>query len=149
MLVYAEGGGPGPAVSVSMKPGIGRIALDSGVPVVPVAIHGSASVRKWKRLVLPKVTVQFGEPMTFPVIENATQSSSSTARRKSSIRSRRCTRPRREGRRGVKQALREKVKAPEPGRTIVPRSLGGGLVGPPPRPETSSESPPAPPDVSG
>ena len=38
-----------------------------GAPIVPVAIHGSARVRGWKRLRFPKVTVQFGEPMTFPV----------------------------------------------------------------------------------
>ena len=45
------------------RPGVGRIALESGVPVVPVAIHGSAGVRGWKRLRFPKVTVQYGEPM--------------------------------------------------------------------------------------
>ena len=55
------------------KPGIGRIALEHGIPVVPVAIHGSASVRKWKKMVLPKVTIQFGEPMTFPVVPDATR----------------------------------------------------------------------------
>jgi 1-acyl-sn-glycerol-3-phosphate acyltransferase len=40
------------------------------VPVVPVAIHGSAHVRGWKRLRFPKVTIQYGEPMTFPVQED-------------------------------------------------------------------------------
>jgi 1-acyl-sn-glycerol-3-phosphate acyltransferase len=34
--------------------------------VVPVAIHGSAHVRGWRRLRFPKVTIQFGEPLTFP-----------------------------------------------------------------------------------
>jgi 1-acyl-sn-glycerol-3-phosphate acyltransferase len=48
------------------KPGIGRLALESGVPVIPVAIHGSQRVRNWKRLQFPKVTVQYGEPLTFP-----------------------------------------------------------------------------------
>ena len=41
------------------KAGIGRLALESGAPVVPVAIHGSASVRRWKRFTFPKVTVQY------------------------------------------------------------------------------------------
>ena len=36
--------------------------------MVPVAIHGSQSVRAWKRLVFPKVTIQYGEPVTFPVV---------------------------------------------------------------------------------
>jgi 1-acyl-sn-glycerol-3-phosphate acyltransferase len=49
------------------KPGIGRLALETGAPVVPVAIHGSQRVRNWKRLQFPKVTVQYGEPLTFPV----------------------------------------------------------------------------------
>jgi 1-acyl-sn-glycerol-3-phosphate acyltransferase len=48
------------------KPGVGRLALESGAPVVPVAIFGSHKVRNWKKLQFPKVTVQFGEPLTFP-----------------------------------------------------------------------------------
>ena len=49
------------------KPGIGRLALTTGSPVLPVAIFGSHKVRNWKRLQFPKVTVQYGEPMTFPL----------------------------------------------------------------------------------
>jgi 1-acyl-sn-glycerol-3-phosphate acyltransferase len=67
LLVYAEGGRSRSGELGEPKPGIGRIALESGVPVVPVAIHGSAKVRRWKRFRFPKVTVQFGEPITFPV----------------------------------------------------------------------------------
>jgi 1-acyl-sn-glycerol-3-phosphate acyltransferase len=48
------------------KPGVGRLALESGAPVVPVAIFGSHKVRNWKKLQFPKVTVQFGEPLSFP-----------------------------------------------------------------------------------
>jgi len=48
------------------KPGIGRLALETGAPVVPVAIFGSSKVRNWKRLQFPKVVVQYGEPLTFP-----------------------------------------------------------------------------------
>jgi 1-acyl-sn-glycerol-3-phosphate acyltransferase len=66
LLVYAEGGRSRSQQLGKPKSGIGRIALESGVPIVPVAIHGSARVRGWKRLHFPKVTVQFGEPMTFP-----------------------------------------------------------------------------------
>jgi 1-acyl-sn-glycerol-3-phosphate acyltransferase len=67
LLVYAEGGRSRSGQLGEPKPGIGRIALESGVPIVPVAIHGSAGVRRWKRLRFPKVTVQFGEPLSFPV----------------------------------------------------------------------------------
>ena len=71
LLMYAEGGRSRSGELGEPKPGVGRIALESGVPVVPVAIHGSAGVRGWKRLRFPKVTVQFGEPLTFPVEEDA------------------------------------------------------------------------------
>jgi 1-acyl-sn-glycerol-3-phosphate acyltransferase len=69
LLVYAEGGRSRSGKLKEVKPGIGRIALESGVPVVPVAIHGSEKVRRWKRFRFPKVTVQFGEPLSFPTEE--------------------------------------------------------------------------------
>jgi 1-acyl-sn-glycerol-3-phosphate acyltransferase len=67
LLVYAEGGRSRSGELGEPKPGIGRIGLESGVPVVPVAIYGSATVRRWKRFRFPRVTVQFGEPIVFPV----------------------------------------------------------------------------------
>jgi 1-acyl-sn-glycerol-3-phosphate acyltransferase len=67
LLVYAEGGRSRSQQLGKPKPGIGRIALESGAPIVPVAIHGSARVRGWKRLRFPRVTVRFGEAMIFPV----------------------------------------------------------------------------------
>jgi 1-acyl-sn-glycerol-3-phosphate acyltransferase len=67
LLIYAEGGRSRSQEMGDPKPGIGRVALESGAPVVPVAIYGSAGVRRWKRLRFPKVTVQFGEPIGFPV----------------------------------------------------------------------------------
>ncbi len=67
LLVYAEGGRSRSGQLGEPKPGIGRIALESGVPIVPVAIHGSAEARRWKKLRFPRVTVQFGEPLSFPV----------------------------------------------------------------------------------
>jgi 1-acyl-sn-glycerol-3-phosphate acyltransferase len=69
LLVYAEGGRSRSGQLGQARPGIGRIALESGAPVVPVAIHGSAKVRRWKRLRFPKVTVQYGAPLSFAVEE--------------------------------------------------------------------------------
>jgi 1-acyl-sn-glycerol-3-phosphate acyltransferase len=57
----------------SAKPGIGKLALESGAPVVPVAILGSHRVRNWKRLQFPKVTVQYGTPIKFDVISDTTR----------------------------------------------------------------------------
>jgi 1-acyl-sn-glycerol-3-phosphate acyltransferase len=68
VLIYAEGGRSRSKGLGEPRRGVGRLALESGVPVVPVAIHGSRGVREWKRLRFPKVTVQYGEPMTFPVV---------------------------------------------------------------------------------
>jgi 1-acyl-sn-glycerol-3-phosphate acyltransferase len=70
VLIYAEGGRSRTGGLGEPKPGVGRLALESGVPVVPVAIHGSHGVRRWYKLRFPKVTVQYGEPMRFPVVEN-------------------------------------------------------------------------------
>jgi 1-acyl-sn-glycerol-3-phosphate acyltransferase len=69
LLVYAEGGRSRSGELGKPKPGIGRIALETGAPIVPVCIQGSERVRSWKRFRFPKVTVQFGEPITFPVEE--------------------------------------------------------------------------------
>lgn len=66
LLVYAEGGRSRSGRLGEPKPGIGRIALESGAPVVPVAIYGSARVRGWRRLRFPRVTVEFGESLSFP-----------------------------------------------------------------------------------
>jgi 1-acyl-sn-glycerol-3-phosphate acyltransferase len=67
LLVYAEGGRSRSGELGEPKPGIGRVALETGAPVVPVAIYGSAAVRRWKRLRFPRVTIQFGEPVGFAV----------------------------------------------------------------------------------
>jgi 1-acyl-sn-glycerol-3-phosphate acyltransferase len=74
IVMYCEGGRSRTGKpSDKAKPGIGRLALESGAPVVPIAVHGSSKVRNWKRLQFPKVTVQYGEPIRFERVENATR----------------------------------------------------------------------------
>ncbi len=70
--MYAEGGRSRTGKLGEPKTGIGRLALESGVPVVPVAIHGSEGIRRWRKLRFPKVTVQYGEPLRFERVENPT-----------------------------------------------------------------------------
>jgi 1-acyl-sn-glycerol-3-phosphate acyltransferase len=66
IVMYCEGGRSRTGkLADTAKPGIGRLALQTGVPVVPVAILGSYQVRNWKKLRFPKVTVQYGEPFRF------------------------------------------------------------------------------------
>jgi len=74
LLVYAEGGRSRSQQLGQPKPGIGRIALECGVPIVPLAIKGSERARQWHRLRFPKVTVQFGKPMSFPVEGSSSRS---------------------------------------------------------------------------
>jgi len=74
VVMYCEGGRSRTGkVSEQAKPGIGRLALESGAPVVPIAIHGSSHIRNWKRLRFPRVTVQYGEPIGWERIEQPTR----------------------------------------------------------------------------
>ncbi|MBV8987849.1 MAG: 1-acyl-sn-glycerol-3-phosphate acyltransferase [Solirubrobacterales bacterium] len=71
VVMYCEGGRSRTGkLADEAKPGIGRLALESGAPVVPVAILGSYQVRNWRRLQFPRVTVQFGEPFKFEAISD-------------------------------------------------------------------------------
>jgi 1-acyl-sn-glycerol-3-phosphate acyltransferase len=66
VAMYCEGGRSRTGrLRERARPGIGRLALESGAPIVPVAIHGSSQVRNWKRLQFPRVTVQYGEPFRY------------------------------------------------------------------------------------
>jgi 1-acyl-sn-glycerol-3-phosphate acyltransferase len=70
VLMYLEGGRSRSGELGEARPGVGRLALETGVPVVPIAICGSQGARNWKRLQFPKVTVQFGDPISFDKVEN-------------------------------------------------------------------------------
>jgi 1-acyl-sn-glycerol-3-phosphate acyltransferase len=71
VVMYCEGGRSRTGeLGDRAKPGIGRLALDSGVPIVPVAILGSHQVRNWKRLRFPRVSVVFGTPFRLERIQD-------------------------------------------------------------------------------
>jgi 1-acyl-sn-glycerol-3-phosphate acyltransferase len=74
IVMYCEGGrSRSGRVGDRARPGIGRLALQSGAPIVPIAIYGSQRVRNWKKLQFPKVLVQYGEPLYFPQVEKPTR----------------------------------------------------------------------------
>jgi 1-acyl-sn-glycerol-3-phosphate acyltransferase len=74
ITMYCEGGRSRTGrVAEQAKRGIGRLALETGAPVVPIAIYGSSHIRNWKRLQFPKVTVQYGDAMRWEVVENSTR----------------------------------------------------------------------------
>ena len=72
--MYGEGGrSRNGQIAAEARPGLGRLALESGAPVVPVAILGSHQVRNWKRLRFPRVTISYGQPLQFDVVANPTR----------------------------------------------------------------------------
>ena len=74
VVMYCEGGRSRTGqIADEARPGIGRLALETGAPVVPVAVLGSYQVRNWKRLQFPKVTVQYGEPFRYEVVEHSSR----------------------------------------------------------------------------
>ena len=95
--------------------GLGRLARESGAPVLPTAIAGSERLRGWKRPRFPKVTVQFGEPLRFervpePTREQAQVASEIVFDRVKEIHGRLLT----EGRRRAVRAAREARRTAKP-----------------------------------
>ncbi len=73
VLIFPEGtrvrpGPPGPA-----KRGVGRLALETGAPVVPVAVIGTTEVRRGWRIRPRKIRIRAGRPLTFPLVESASR----------------------------------------------------------------------------
>lgn len=74
MAMYAEGGRSRTGEPAKQaKRGIGRLALLSGAPIVPIAIVGSSHVRNWKKLQFPKIRVYYGEPFRYERVEAPTR----------------------------------------------------------------------------
>lgn len=48
------------------KRGVGRLALEAGVPVVPIAVIGTEHVRRGWRIRSRKVRLRVGRPLSFP-----------------------------------------------------------------------------------
>lgn len=73
LAMYAEGGRSRDGKIGQPKRGLGRLALETGTAVVPVALHGTNEAKRLKKLRLPaKVTVQFGRPINFPKLGRVT-----------------------------------------------------------------------------
>jgi 1-acyl-sn-glycerol-3-phosphate acyltransferase len=110
VLIYAEGGRSRTGGLGEARPGVGRLALESGVTVVPVAIHGSVGIRKWRKLRFPKVTVQYGDPIVFPIVAEPTREQQLDAANQIFDRVREMyTRLETEGRKGAVRAVRERA----------------------------------------
>jgi 1-acyl-sn-glycerol-3-phosphate acyltransferase len=71
VLIFPEGTRTRPGALGKPKRGVGRLALESGAPVVPVAVIGTEDVRNGWRIRPRKVRIRAGRPLTFPQVENA------------------------------------------------------------------------------
>jgi 1-acyl-sn-glycerol-3-phosphate acyltransferase len=79
IVMYAEGGRSRTGELGEAKPGVGRLALETGAVVVPTAIVGTERARNWKRLQFPKVTIQYGDPIRFEQVDEPTREQSQAA----------------------------------------------------------------------
>src|ERR1700694_4625420 len=66
-----QGVGPAPRIPRARR-GVGRLALQTGAPVVPVAVHGTEAVRRGWRIRPHKVTLRCGRALLFPRVEDPT-----------------------------------------------------------------------------
>jgi 1-acyl-sn-glycerol-3-phosphate acyltransferase len=69
VLIFPEGTRTRPGALGKPRRGVGRLALETGVPVVPVAVIGTEAVRRGWRIRPHKVRIRAGRPLRFPQVE--------------------------------------------------------------------------------
>ncbi|WP_051222168.1 1-acylglycerol-3-phosphate O-acyltransferase [Conexibacter woesei] len=68
VLIFPEGTRIRPGTLGSPKRGVGRLALETGAPVVPVAVIGTENIRRGWRIRPHKVSIRAGAPLRFPTV---------------------------------------------------------------------------------
>jgi len=71
VLIFPEGTRVRPGPLGAPRRGVGRLALEAGVPVVPVSVIGTETVRRGWRVRPCKVRARCGQAITFPRVEMA------------------------------------------------------------------------------
>jgi glycerol-3-phosphate dehydrogenase (NAD(P)+) len=74
VVVFPEGTRVRPGPLGQPHRGVGRLALQTGARVVPVAVMGTEDVRRGWRIRPRKVTIRCGRPLRFPVAESPSPS---------------------------------------------------------------------------
>jgi 1-acyl-sn-glycerol-3-phosphate acyltransferase len=69
VLIFPEGTRIRPGSLGRPHRGVGRLALQTGAPVVPVAVIGTEDIRKGWRIRPRKVRLRAGRPLRFPVVD--------------------------------------------------------------------------------
>ena len=70
LVIFPEGTRHRKGPLARPKRGVGRLALETGAPVVPIAILGSERARRGWRIRPVWVRIRCGRPLTFPRVEN-------------------------------------------------------------------------------
>jgi 1-acyl-sn-glycerol-3-phosphate acyltransferase len=70
VVVFPEGTRMRPGPLGDPKRGIGRLAVETGAPVAPVAVIGSDAVRRGWRIRPRKVRLRVGRPLRYPTVES-------------------------------------------------------------------------------
>jgi glycerol-3-phosphate dehydrogenase (NAD(P)+) len=66
VCIFPEGTRIRSGTLAAPKRGVGRLALQSGVPILPAAVFGTEHVRRGWRIRPRRIRVRLGRPMTFP-----------------------------------------------------------------------------------
>src|SRR5665213_243193 len=69
VLIFPEGTRTRPGALGRPRRGVGRLALETGVPVVPVAVIGTDAIRRGCRIRPHRVRLRAGPPLRFPQVD--------------------------------------------------------------------------------
>ncbi|HEX3317282.1 MAG TPA: 1-acyl-sn-glycerol-3-phosphate acyltransferase, partial [Solirubrobacteraceae bacterium] len=70
LAIFPEGTRVRPGPPGTPKRGVGRLALESGAPIVPVALIGTEKVRRGWRIRPHKIRIRAGRPLRFPQVDS-------------------------------------------------------------------------------
>jgi 1-acyl-sn-glycerol-3-phosphate acyltransferase len=70
VVIFPEGTRTRPGPLGTPRRGVGRLALESGAPVLPVAVMGTEAIRRGWRIRPHKVRIRCGSPLRFPRVEH-------------------------------------------------------------------------------
>jgi len=68
VMIFPEGTRIRPGTLGRPKRGVGRLALETGAPVLPVAVIGTENIRRGWRLRPNKIRIRVGSPLRFPKV---------------------------------------------------------------------------------
>src|ERR1700688_4671794 len=74
VVVFPEGTRVRPGPLGDPRRGVGRLALETGAPVAPIAVLGTEEVRRGWRIRPRKVCIRAGRPLLFPTVKRSSPS---------------------------------------------------------------------------